>query len=105
MTTQRPTVEDGIFIICRDANTDIVVEHIVSENALGELSNLGESQKNQGERLRFLVVEESSTEEKKLERTKETIETKYREFEKKTMYSKDKKRRGRKSKIEKEEEM
>lgn len=104
MAAQRPTVEDGIFIICRDANTDIVIEHIVSEENFGELSNLGESQKNQGERLHFLAIEESGSEENRILDTKEQIDAKYRAIEKKTMYSKDKKKRGRRSKKEKEEE-
>lgn len=92
--------EDGIFMICRDSSTEIVIEHIVSENKLGELANLGDSPKVQGDRLRFLNVSDNN----KLEEAKEKIETKYREFEKKTVYSKDKKVRGRKNKKDKEEE-
>lgn len=100
MSTQNITVEDGIFIICRDTNTDIMIEHIVGEKNLGELANLGDSPKNPSDKLHFLVVKENQD----LAQSKEEIEEEYKKFEKKTMYTKDKKVRGRKRKKDKEEE-
>lgn len=93
------SIEDGILIECCDTNTRIVLEDIIGTNKLGDPVLLADPVNPQGSML-FLGVDK----EKDLTETRKTIEREFRVFEKKTVYSQDKKVRGRKKKKDKEEE-
>ena len=84
------SIEDGILIECCDTNTRIVLEDIIGTNKLGDPVLLADPVNPQGSML-FLGVDK----EKDLTETRKTIEREFRVFEKKTVYSQDKKVRGR----------